>query len=217
VVVIGRTELRDIRESPSRSLFTGRRLAEVASAVPALPGLAADSGTLVDLEYADRLSDTFDNAAQLEVWLNRSAPSDVDARLRERGVTTISEETIIERTARYRASGTALGEAMRLGAGVAGVVLTALALLVIAATDRRRRVGELEALRHQGVPAAQARQALGGFGAVVAGAVPVGIAAGIVAAALGGVSGSIVIVSAVVVLGTAMLAGAAAVAGRRTS
>jgi hypothetical protein len=141
----------------------------------------------------------------------------VDNLLRERGVVTIGEETIAQRTARYRSSGSALGEAMRLGAGVAGVVLTALALLVIAATDRRRRVGELESLRHQGVPALEARRALGGFGVVVGCAVPVGIVAGLVAAGLGGVNGSILTVAAAVALGTAVLAAAAALAGRRTS
>ena len=214
VVVKGEPELMDIRESPTRSLFTGRRLVEVASAHPGLPGLAGDAGTLVDLEYADRLSDTFDNAARLEVWLNNSAPSDVDARLRERGVVTISEETIAGRTARYRTSGSALGEAMRLGAGAAGVVLTALALLVIAATDRRRRLGELESLRHQGIPALEARRAMGGFGVVVACSVPIGIVAGIVAARLGGVAGSALTVGVAVVLGTTVLAGAAALAGR---
>lgn len=217
VVVKGEPELMDTRESPTRYLFTGRRLVEVASALPELPGVAADSATLVDLEYADRLSDSFDNAARLEVWLNESAPSDVDARLRERGVVTIAQETIAQRTARYRTSGTALGEAMRLGAGAAGVVLTALALLVIAATDRRRRLAELESLRHQGIPVAQARRAMGGFGIVVACALPIGIVAGLVAAGLGGIAGSAATVGIAVVLGAAVLAGAAALAGRRTA
>jgi hypothetical protein len=212
VVVKGEAELMDTRESPARYLFTGRRLIEVASALPELPGVAAGSATLVDLEYADRLSDTFDNAARLEVWLNESAPSDVDARLRDRGVVTIAQETIAQRTARYRRSGTALGEAMRLGAGAAGVVLTALALLVIAATDRRRRLTELESLRHQGISMTQARRAMGGFGIVVACAIPIGIVAGILAANLGRVAGSPMTVGIAIVLGAAVLAAAAALA-----
>jgi len=217
VVVKGDPELVDTRQSPARSLFTGRRLVEVTSSLPDLPGLAGGTGTLVDLEYADRLSDTFDNAARLEVWLHVSAPSDMDKRLREHGVVTVAEETIAQRTARYRSSGSALGEAMRLGAGAAGVVLTALALLVIAATDRRRRVGELESLRHQGVSAVDARRALGGFGVVVACSVPVGIVAGVLAAELGGVAGSVTTVGAAVILGAAVLAAAAALARRSSS
>ncbi|HEX8006336.1 MAG TPA: hypothetical protein VF482_07905, partial [Trebonia sp.] len=121
------------------------------------------------------------------------------------------------RNSRYRASGSALGEAMRLGAGAAGVVLTALALLVIAATDRRRRLAELESLRHQGVSAVEARRALGGFGVVVACSVPVGIVAGLVAANLSGVGGSVMTVGIALAAGTAVLAGAAALARRRVS
>jgi len=213
-VVKGEPELMDTRQSPARSLFTGRRLVEVALALPDLPGLAGGSGTLVDMEYADRLSDSFDNAARLEVWLNDTAPSDVDKRLREHGVVTIAQETIEQRTSRYRFSGSALGEAMRLGAGAAGVVLTALALLLVAATDRRRRLAELESLRYQGVSAAEARRALGGLGVVVACAMPAGIVAGVVAARLSGAGAPMVTVAVATALAVAVLGGAAGLAKR---
>jgi hypothetical protein len=215
VVAKGSAELRDRRESMTQALFTGRRLVDVTLALPELPGLPDGSGTLVDLEYADRLSDSFDNTARLEVWLRADAPSDLDSLLRERGVVVIGEETIAQRTARYRSSGSALGEALRLAAGAAGILLTALALLVIAATDRRRRLGELASLRQQGIAVLDARRARGGFGIVVACAVPVGMVAGLLAARLTRAAGaSAVSAGAMVLLATAVLGTAAILANR---
>jgi hypothetical protein len=159
----------------SRPLFTGtERPIQAVAAAQALPGATA-GGILVDLELADRLSDSLDNIASLEVWLNASAPSDVDERLRAVGLIVLGSETLSQRERSLRARTDAGGANLRLAGGVLGVLLTVLAIAVVAAGDRRRRVDELGALRVQGVTRPAAVRAIGGYGLMAAIAFPAGL------------------------------------------
>ncbi len=180
IVIHGPARLAASREQIGRWVLTGPRMVD-ATAAADLPGVP-DSDFLVDLEYADRLSESPLNLLRLEVWLNRSAPSDVVERLRAAGLVVIGDETKAQRAQRYSGGGAGLGQTLRLAGGLAGVVLAAVALLVVAAADRPRRTVELQALRRQGVAASVVRRASGGYGIIAAVALPAGLIAGLLAA-----------------------------------
>ncbi|GAA1411530.1 hypothetical protein [Catellatospora coxensis] len=153
---------------------------------PVLPG-AGTEGALFDLQAADRLSGSRDNAIQLQVWLNAAAPADAVDRLRAAGLVPVRDEVVAQRVDRYREQGAGLALRLHLAAAVLSVLLVALAVLVLAATDRRNRSAELAALRTQGLPAGAAARAgrLGNL-AMIGIAAPVGALTAAVAWAVSG-------------------------------
>ena len=115
-----------------------------------LPRLGA-VGTLVDLEYADRLSVDAGPAVLPEVWLSAAAPADVVGRLNAQGL-SVTRDTGAGRVHRQLdEQGPALALWFHLLAGALAVVLAAGGLILAAAVDRTRRVEDLSALRVQGV------------------------------------------------------------------
>ncbi|MDI1459495.1 hypothetical protein QEZ54_00795 [Catellatospora sp. KI3] len=175
VVAAGPRRLAHTRElSKITPLQALSRPADVRQVSAVLPGAAAD-GVLFDLELADRLADTRDNMVTLQVWLNDRAPADAVDRLRAAGLVPVGDETVAARLARYQEQGAGLALRLHLAAAVLSVLLVGLAMLVLAATDRRGRAAELAALRVQGLPgAAAARAARLGNLAMIAIAAPVG-------------------------------------------
>ncbi|GAA1628455.1 hypothetical protein [Catellatospora bangladeshensis] len=154
--------------------------------MPALPGVPGE-GLLFDLPTADRLGDSRDNSAQLQVWLSATAPADAVDRLRASGLVPVGDETVASLAARYREQGAGLALRLHLAAAVLSVLLVALATMVLAATDRRNRAAELAALRLQGMPArVAARSARIGNLAMILIAVPVGALTALAAWALSG-------------------------------
>ncbi|GHJ49828.1 hypothetical protein Cs7R123_71700 [Catellatospora sp. TT07R-123] len=175
VVAAGPRRLAHTRElSKITPLQALARPADVRHVSPVLPGAAAD-GVMFDLELADRLADTRDNTVTLQVWLNDQAPADAVDRLRKAGLVPVGDETVAARVVRYQEQGAGLALRLHLAAAVLSVLLVALAMLVLAATDRRGRAAELSALRVQGLPGgAAARAARLGNLAMIAVAAPVG-------------------------------------------
>lgn len=174
-------ELRDIE--PLQALPRPIDLRRVS---PVLPGAGAE-GVLFDLRTADRLSSSRDNTIELQVWLAADAPADAVDRLRAAGLVPVRDETVEQRADRYREQGAGLALRLHLAAALLSVLLVALAVLVLAATDRRNRSDELAALRTQGLPAGAAARAgrLGNLAMIVI-AVPVGALAAAVAWAVSG-------------------------------
>ncbi|GAA4257654.1 hypothetical protein GCM10022255_075320 [Dactylosporangium darangshiense] len=125
--------------------------AAVVASIPRLPRLGT-SGTLVDLEYADRLA--VDSAAHdAEVWLSADAPPAIAEALAAGGLTIDARHTVADARAALAGEGAALGLRFYLVAGVLAVALAAAALLsgtVEAATP------DLAALRAQGLAARRA-------------------------------------------------------------
>jgi hypothetical protein len=178
IAVIGPPELEQTQEITADSLFAGvERPIAVVRAFDSLAGVP-DDGVLVDLEYADRLGDSLDNAAELQVWLSSAAPPDAVKRIEAAGLVLIRAESAADRAARYRLSGDGLGLRMQLIAAALAVALALLAILVLADTDRRNRVAELVSLREQGLSRREVRRvAHAGYLGVVVAALPVSLVA----------------------------------------
>jgi putative ABC transport system permease protein len=126
--------------------------------IPAVPGVGAP-GTIVDLDYADRLALDAAPTGAGRVWLSAAAPDDAVSRLRAHGLVIAGDVTADGVRRQLDAQGSAL--ALWFYALIAGLA-TALAagVLVLAATvDRIRHVDDLSALRHQGLPPGAMRQA----------------------------------------------------------
>jgi hypothetical protein len=137
-------------------------------------------GLLVDLDYADRLAAGASGTRQ--VWLARGAPAGILDRLRAEGLEVASVVALSGRTERYAGQGTAAVLRFQLAVAVAGLVLAAGAVVLVAIVDRPARAAELAALRRQGVPAVvAARSVAGGYAALVAIAVGLGVLAAVLA------------------------------------
>jgi hypothetical protein len=178
IAVVGPPELEETQELTADSLFSGvERPIAVVRTFDSLAGVP-DNGVLVDLEYADRLGDSVDNAAELQVWLGPDAPADAVKRLEAAGLVLVRADSAAERAARYRLNGDGLGLRMQLIAAALAVALALLAILVLADTDRRNRVAELASLREQGLSRRQVRRvAHAGYLGVVIAALPVALVA----------------------------------------
>jgi hypothetical protein len=118
--------------------------------VSTLPRLGAD-GTLVDLEYADRLSTDAGPATHPEVWLSASAPPDVLARLADNGLLVTGDRRTATVHQQLDQQGPALALWFYLLAGALAVVLATGGLVLAGAVDRRGRIDDLAVLRTQGV------------------------------------------------------------------
>jgi putative ABC transport system permease protein len=115
-----------------------------------LPGLGR-SGVLVDMEYADRMSSSTDDAAGAAVWLSASAPADVAHRLAAAGLVITGSRTAAADVRYLGRQGPGTGLRYHLLAALLGLLLAVGGLVLVAAVDRRRGP-ELWALRAQGLP-----------------------------------------------------------------
>src|SRR6185369_8739806 len=111
-------------------------------------------------------------AERHQVWLAPGAPAGLTDRLRDAGLTIVGEDSVGAADARQARFGPAAAARFGLLMGLLGLVAAAIALVVIAAVQRRARGDEFVALRRQGVPA-RALSAAGRWAALV----PTGLAA----------------------------------------
>ncbi|GAA4590406.1 hypothetical protein BJY16_009224 [Actinoplanes octamycinicus] len=118
--------------------------------LPAVP-LLGRHGTLVDLEYADRVAVDAALAQLPQVWLNDRAPPDIVDRLSAQGLTVTGDHRAGLTRLRLAAQGPALALWFHVLAAGLAVLLGAGALVLAAAVDRGRRVDDLTALRVQGL------------------------------------------------------------------
>ncbi|WP_433366539.1 FtsX-like permease family protein [Actinoplanes sp. CA-142083] len=126
--------------------------------LPAVPRVG-DRATLVDLEYADRLSADAAISLDPQVWLNDRAPADILDRLAAQGLTITGDTRSDEVRDRLAEQGPALSLYFYFLAAGLSVLLGAGALVLAAAVDRERRVEDLSALRAQGLRRAVAGRA----------------------------------------------------------
>jgi hypothetical protein len=141
---------RDLRGPTLAGLDTQPTPATAVQRVPALPRLGV-AGTLVDLEYADRISADTGAALAPEVWLAASAPADVLSRLAANGLAVTSDVRVSQVRRQLDQQGPALSLAFYLLAALLAVILAAGALALTATVDRTLRATDLSALRAQGV------------------------------------------------------------------
>ncbi|OLB67345.1 MAG: hypothetical protein AUI10_00355 [Actinobacteria bacterium 13_2_20CM_2_72_6] len=167
------TRLAGLDGRPSAVTQVGR--------VAGLPRLGR-RGTLVDLEYADRIATDSDTAQDPEVWLGPAAPPDVVDRLTAQGLVVLGDRSADAAGAGLAREGPAQALRFHLLAGGFAIVLAAGGIGLVAAVDRRRRVEDLSALRAQGVDRRSVgRAALGSSLAVVLAALVAGLVAAAVA------------------------------------
>ncbi|MGI5239194.1 hypothetical protein [Dactylosporangium sp. CA-139066] len=125
--------------------------AKVVATVPRLPRLGT-RGSLVDLEYADRLA--IDSAARdAEVWLSAAAPPSIAEALAAAGLTVDARRTLADARAELAGEGAALGLRFYLVAGILAVVLAGAALL---SGTVEASTADLSNLRTQGLAARRA-------------------------------------------------------------
>lgn len=115
-----------------------------------VPRLLTD-GVMVDLDYLDLVTDGDAGLSAFEVWLNRSAPADMEKLLRDKGLVVTSERRLAD--ARSTAERRAPALASRIAAAGAGLACLACALgMALVGGLERRRQGELiDALAAQGL------------------------------------------------------------------
>ncbi|GAA4675631.1 FtsX-like permease family protein [Phytohabitans rumicis] len=168
---------------PRLALFGGDELpVRFVGGAAALPK-AGGRAYLVDLEYADRVAPPAGLGDEAQVWLGPDAPDDLVDRLREQGLGVLATDSIAAAQDRFGQQGPPLALRFQVFAGVIGVLLAAGALAVAAAVERPDRSAELAALRAQGLPLRAVHWiGYGGYGALAA----AGVLVGVVAAALGG-------------------------------
>jgi hypothetical protein len=152
-----------------------------AGRVEALPRLGK-TGTLVDLEYADRISTDAGPARDPQVWLGAAAPADVLRRLGDHGLVVTGDRTVATTHRRLDRQGAALALPFHPFAGALAVLLAAGSLVLVAAVDRRRRAADFGALRAQGLGRTAVGQAVRwAYPLLVAAAAVVGLAIGLAA------------------------------------
>ena len=145
--------------------------------LPAIPG-AGTPATMIDLDYADRLCADGNPSGGAEVWLSPRAPADAVARLEAAGLVITGDTRASSVRAALDRQGPALALEFAAVIAVLAAALAAGALVLAATVDRPRRVEDLAALRAQGLSRRARRQAaLGAYPALVAAAVPAGLAA----------------------------------------
>ncbi|MBV1852354.1 FtsX-like permease family protein [Catellatospora tritici] len=193
---------------------------DIVGTAPELPGVGID-GILVDLTTADRAADTFDNIAELQVWLAENAPADALDRLRAAGLVTVGTVGVDELVERGLALRTGPGARFHLGAALLALVLALVAVALIAAVDSGGRGAQLAALRTQGVPQRAVRAATRtGYTLVVAAAALAGSLVAVpvwLVRPLSGGPPTPVVLLAVLLPAAALLAGAALWVGGRLS
>lgn len=131
-----------------------------------LPRLLTN-GVLVDLDYLDLITDGDAGLSSYEVWLNGSAPPDMEKLLRDKGLVVTAERRLAEVRATAERRAPAL--ASRIAAAGAGLACLACALgMALVGGLERRRHGELiQALAAQGLrPRSRRRLTWLGYGIV---------------------------------------------------
>jgi hypothetical protein len=204
----------------------------VAGSLPVVPG-AGRPAVLADLEYTDRFAADGALSSTAEVWLGERAPPDAVRRLTAQGLVITADTPAAAVRQALDERGPALALWFYAIVAVLATALAAGALALAAAVDRARRVEDLAALRVQGLSRGALRQAvLWAYPALVAVAVPAGVGIALLGWRLTGsalplagldpppfpLAGwprPLVVVGVGVTL-FLVLAGVAAVAGRRT-
>jgi hypothetical protein len=149
-----------------------------------LPRVGA-TGFVVDLEYADRLLVGVDGVR--EVWLAEGAPAGIVDRLREQGLQVIRTDTVAKATDGYAAEGGTAVFRLNLVVTVAGLLLAAASVVLVAAVDRPVRNAELVRLRVQGLSQRTVvRAVVGGYALVTVVALALGVLAAVAASRLSG-------------------------------
>ncbi|MEV6343828.1 hypothetical protein [Actinoplanes sp. NPDC051851] len=135
---------------------TGVPVAEVAE-LPAIPAVGR-RGVLVDITQAERFVTEKVQAQSPQVWLSAAAPPDVLDRLAAHGLAVVDDVRATTAHRRLDRQGAAVALRFHVLAGVLATLLGAGALVLTVAVDRRRRTGDLTALRVQGLSRAVAGQ-----------------------------------------------------------
>jgi hypothetical protein len=132
--------------------YVGAVVYPVASAgmVPMVPRYGG-SGALADLGYTDLAPTGGGDASKPEIWLNSKAPADIEDRLRAAGLTIVDRRSAADEAASLRSRAPALALRFLVAAAIAGLVLGAGGVLVLAALEREERDRGLAVLRAQGV------------------------------------------------------------------
>nr|WP_296069479.1 hypothetical protein [uncultured Actinoplanes sp.] len=204
----------------------------VVAGLPVVPGAGAPA-TLIDLDFADRVSTDGAPTSHAEVWLGARAPAGAAQRLADQGLVVTGDTPAARVRRQLDNQGPALALWFFVLVAVLALALAAGALVLASAVDRARRVEDLSALRGQGLARAPLRQAtLWTYPVLVAAAVPAGMAIGLLGWAVTGwalplagtdpppfplpawPSPAVVILAGVAML--AVLACAAVLSGRRT-
>jgi hypothetical protein len=129
------------------------RRAEPAALVgrsPRLPRVGA-LGSLVDLEFIDRVARNVAVATDAEVWLGPRAPADALDRLRAAGLVLGTERSLARTQEALSQQGPAVALRFHVATGGLALLLAVGAVLLVAAIDRADRSDELRALRAQGL------------------------------------------------------------------
>ncbi len=156
----------------------------IAATTRVLPR-AGGTGTMLDLEYADRALGGRAYLATRQVWLTADAPADFAARLRGAGVDVLGRTTAADRRAVLARQGPALALLLFLCAAALAALLAAGATIVSIYLAGRRRAFELAAMRAVGVPRSQLlRACLGEQLLLLLSGVVLGTIAGLLGAAV---------------------------------
>jgi hypothetical protein len=134
---------------------------DVVATASLLPRLG-ETGTIADLEYADRLGADFGGAESMQVWLTPDAPASVLTRLSGQGIQIGLDRTLDDAVSGYLRQAPPVALRFQLGSALIGLLLAAGAVAVVAAVERRSRVAELAALRAQGASVRLVRRAAAG-------------------------------------------------------
>jgi hypothetical protein len=118
--------------------------------VPILPRVMTQ-GFVVDLTYAADLIRISSGNAVDEVWLAPGAPKDIVAKITAAGLTVIDDQSVAGYEAELAQQPAVVILRFQLLGGAIGLLLAAVALLLVAAVERDPRAHELVALRVQGV------------------------------------------------------------------
>lgn len=163
----------------------GQALSVKVAAIARVLPRATDTGTMVDLEYADRLLGTGYYQADRQVWLSEHAPKDLVRRLEAAGVHVTDRHTAAHRRAVLGRQGPALALLLFLCVAGLAALLAAGATVVSVYLAGRRRAFELAAMSAIGVPRGQLlRACLGEQLLLLCTGIGIGIAAGAAGAAL---------------------------------
>lgn len=152
----------------------------VAGSAGVLPVLGT-TGLLADLESARRVAAESELGGVFQVWLAPDTPQSTIDALTANGLTVAADESIAARAGRLSEQGPAVAARFALLAAFIGVLLAAATVAVAAAVDRGAQVGQLRALRLQGLSRPTALVA-GYAGLVVL--IIAGLLGGLIAAAI---------------------------------
>jgi putative ABC transport system permease protein len=171
VVTAGRPALLKVSGLDARDVPV-----RVATTLPVVPGAGAPA-TLIDLDFADRVSTDGTQSNHAEVWLGPRAPADAAQRLAAHGLVVTGDTAADQVRRQLDKQGPALALWFFVLVAVLAVALAAGALVLASTVDRARRIEDLSALRGQGLGRAPLRQAtLWTYPVLSAVAVPAGLA-----------------------------------------